>query len=359
MDPDVVLCSEGHSMSELHVEGMDGDNFTHECSMCKQAIIQEKLPYSCDLCNYYLCIHCLSSIQSTQWTQQNDMKAELISKAKPRKIKMRFDKSLTSLITYSPITYLHQMTNIYPKYWYKSTTFVVKIIEDAMFDKWRGATCQHEQLNIKMKKRSINYHKLNKKLYKYSCEHQWCSGQLLNVLLLFGFRVNGPMQSKDTRLVWNKYIDQGFHPQMCAIYCQLKNMLHQNWKINNITDGDAIFYNELIINPMSFIINRYCDIVTNDIVCRDISTLIYAYAFKTYKVMKCMDTFPASFIKNLQYLQDPQQFNSVIMCIGDQRYLYINIAPFERPNGSNWSKVRDLETYCNDNDSFDSDDLFD
>ena len=221
------------------------------------------------------------------------------------------------------------MTQLDTKYWLKSTKLIIKIIEGALFNKSKEATSDQQEREIKAKKRSINYGKLREMLYKYSCQHDECYSQLLNVLFLFGFRND----NNDNKLTWNKNFDQSFHPQMAILYCQLKNMINENWKIESVNYGDKEFNHELIESPMSFIIDRFCGIVTNDEICKDISCLIYKYAFKEYKVKKCMDNSPAVFIRNLQLLQDPKKFNSVIMCIGDERYLFINIQSFKRPKG--------------------------
>lgn len=84
MTAEVVLCSDGHKMSELCVEGLNADNFTYSCDMCLRSIIQKQLPYTCGECSYYLCSYCVESAKAVQFTQQNEMKSQLISKSKPK-----------------------------------------------------------------------------------------------------------------------------------------------------------------------------------------------------------------------------------------------------------------------------------
>eukprot|EP01083_Nonionella_stella_P018481 51497_1 len=329
-----VLCPSGHSMNDVSLKGMHGDSFTFECNMCRKAICHQHLPYMCEPCAYYLCAYCFNAIQSIQWTQQNDIKSRLIYKGKPIAQKKKSNKHLVKPFAVdgiSPITVLNKIKLLDSKYWHTSVTFLIKIIEDAMFNKSSHATSIKEELQEKKTKRSINYHKLYHKLYEYSNHHRFCRNELLNMLFHFGFRANayGPALSEKTRLSWNKAEDQSRHPQMCALYCEMKNMIQQNYKITNIDDNDASsFYNELIECPMRFIIDRY---TMNENICTNVSNLIYQYTFNEYKVMKVRDCSSCSFMIYLQLLQDPKQFNSVVIFIGHTAYVYTNITPFERP----------------------------
>eukprot|EP01083_Nonionella_stella_P123109 370737_1 len=341
----IVLCPSGHSMNDVSLEGLHSDSYTFECNMCRTAINHQHLPYiyMCEPCAYYLCAYCFKAIQSIQWRQQNDLKSRLISKenyvAKKQKSKKHFVKPFAAdRDAISPIIVLNKIKLLDSKYWHKSVTFLIQIIEDALFNKSSHAKSIKEELREKKTKRSINYHKLYRKLYEYCNHHLFCRNELLNMLFHFGFRANGPALSEKTRLLWSEAEDQSRHPEMCGLYCELKNMIQQNYKINNIDDKDASsFYNELIECPMQFIIDRY---TINANICTNVTDLIYRYTFNEYKVMKVRDCSSCSFVRYLQLLQDPKQlmlhhkpFDSVVMFIGQRAYVYANITPFERPIG--------------------------
>ena len=84
---ETLVCYSNHKMGELCIEGMNADNFTYSCDMCLRSIIKDKLPWTCGICNYYLCIYCVKATQSVQFSQQNERKANLVSKSRPRRVK--------------------------------------------------------------------------------------------------------------------------------------------------------------------------------------------------------------------------------------------------------------------------------
>eukprot|EP01084_Bolivina_argentea_P088331 159494_1 len=348
MDATNVSCDQGHSIRRIRLDKYNmvtRVTFQLQCKLCTKWIEkQEFFPYTCGLCNYYLCEYCFKrelndinnrgigviKYSSHNVAKNNDGVVSYIYYNS--RLIFRICNRFFLAPTLNPLTVLLSLKQVNPKYWYKCVRLVIKIIQKAMFEKVACAKSYSEEDLIKRKHKRIDYQRLKYKLQRYSQMHN-CWKFFFNILDQFGFILDTHYFDSKPLLVWDwTFLQKDSYVNTDVLFCEMKNMIGDNLKI---FPGyhDQVFYDDLTKNTLLLLIDGYSLCCMHRRIGLSLCNLIALYSFDEYPIKHCYANREIRFKDNLQLLQDPQGSKCIMMHIDAQIYMYFHIPEFKRPNG--------------------------